>query len=278
MIRPLVDDADNSIFGAIYEFEPKTSQLSKSGKGSPRYVIAFRGTLTKSDTIARDLELDLHLIRNELHESSRVENALQAVRDTVAGSQGSNVWLTGHSLGAALAILSGKNMAMIGRFLESFLFNPPFFSVPIEQIKDQNVKHGIRIACSVITAGLALAVSAKRPQQQKNHSPDAFAAPSMWVPNIFVHPADHLCAEYIGYFEHTEKMEQLRIEGITRLAAQHSLGGLLEQHLGWRPKQLCTSFLPLVCLSIGLLLLILSELMASISGGGWILTCGPVFT
>ncbi|KAL9254412.1 GDSL esterase/lipase-like protein [Drosera capensis] len=42
MIRPLVDDADNSIFGAIYEFEPKTSQLSKSGKGSPRYVIAFR--------------------------------------------------------------------------------------------------------------------------------------------------------------------------------------------------------------------------------------------
>ncbi|GMH26725.1 hypothetical protein Nepgr_028568 [Nepenthes gracilis] len=214
LFRLLIDDSDVSIFGAIYEFEPKTSQLSHSKKGIPHYVIAFRGTLTKPDTVLRDLELDLHLIRNGLHKTSH-----------------SNIWLAGHSLGAAMAMLAGKNMATMGNFLECFLFNPPFFSAPIENIRDKKLKHGIRIAGSVITAGLALAASVKQPLP-KTRSADPFTALSSWVPNIFVHTADRLCAEYIGYFEHREKMEQLGIGGIERLAAQHSFGGLVMRALG----------------------------------------------
>ncbi|PPS02987.1 hypothetical protein GOBAR_AA17669 [Gossypium barbadense] len=51
------------------------------------------------------------------------------------------VWLTGHSLGAAMAMLAGKNMAKRGNFLEAFLFNPPYVSPPVERIKNKRVRH-----------------------------------------------------------------------------------------------------------------------------------------
>lgn len=228
--RELVDVDDSSIFGAVYEYTP----LGYNGNDKvPHHVIAFRGTITKGDAFSRDLELDIHIIKNELHFSSRFETAIQAVRNTVATFGGSNVWLTGHSLGSAMAMLAGKTMAKTGVFLEAFLFNPPFFSAPIERIKDKKVKHGIRIATSVVTAGLAFAASVKKTNtRQKNPSIDSFAAISKWVPCLFVNPADHICSEYIGYFEHRKKMEEIGIGAIEKLATQHSLGGLFMNFLG----------------------------------------------
>ncbi|GAB4834571.1 hypothetical protein Ancab_032830 [Ancistrocladus abbreviatus] len=231
LFRQLLDDADGSIFGAIYEFEPKTSQWNHSGQGSPHYVIAFRGTLTKPDTVSRDIELDLLVIRNGLHRTSRFEIALQAIRSMVDAAHGSNIWLAGHSLGAAMAMLAGKNMAASGTFLECFLFNPPFLSAPIDKIRDKKLRNGIRVAGSVLTAGLAFAASVKRPQQ-RTLSSDSFTSLSTWVPRVFVHPGDHLCSGYIGYFEHREQMERLGVGGIERLAAQHSFGGLVMSALG----------------------------------------------
>ncbi|GKV51604.1 hypothetical protein SLEP1_g58239 [Rubroshorea leprosula] len=231
LLRQLVDDADLSIFGAIYEYKPPTSHYNDSIEQSPHYVIAFRGTLTKGDSVSRDFELDVHLIRNGLHRTSRFEIGMQAVRNMVAAVGDSNVWLAGHSLGAAMAMLAGKTMAKTGIFLESSLFNPPFLSAPIERIKDKRVKHGIRIAGSVITAGLALAVKAKN-QNQRNVSGDPFAALSAWLPCLFVNPADHICSEYIGYFEHRKKMEEIGAGHIEKLATQHSLGGLLMSAVG----------------------------------------------
>ena len=224
LFRPLVDDVDSSIFGAIYEFKPPAYWHNDSLYRSPRYVIAFRGTLTKADSVSRDIELDIHFIRNGLHQTSRFEIAIQAVRNMVATAGDSNVWLAGHSLGSGIAMLAGKTMAKTGMFLESFLFNPPYVSAPIERIKDKKLKHGIRIAGSVITAGLTIAMKAK---QQKSLSLDPFEALSAWVPGLFVNPADHLCSEYIGYFEHRKRMEEIGIGSIERLATQNSIGGLL---------------------------------------------------
>ncbi|KAJ0764794.1 putative fungal lipase-like domain, alpha/Beta hydrolase [Helianthus annuus] len=47
---------------------------------------------------------------------------MQAVRNLV-GSQASksNIWLMGHSLGSAMALLAGKRMAKTGIFLDSYL-------------------------------------------------------------------------------------------------------------------------------------------------------------
>lgn len=229
LLRHLVDDADFSIFGAIYEFNPPVSHCNDSLDGSPRFVIAFRGTINKPDSLSRDLQLDLQLVRNGLHRTSRFEIAMQAVRNMVAAVGDSNVWLAGHSLGSAMVMLAGKTMAKTGIFLESFLFNPPFFSAPIERIKDKRVKNGIRIASSVITAGLTLAMKAKH---QRNTAEDPFAALSPWVPCLFVNPGDHIGSEYIGYFEHRKKMEQIGAGGIGRLATQNSVAGLLMNALG----------------------------------------------
>ncbi|EOA20960.1 hypothetical protein CARUB_v10001294mg [Capsella rubella] len=234
LIRKLVDDADISIFGGIYEYKPpqQLSQTVKSVELSPRFVIAFRGTVTKADSISRDIELDFHVIRNGLHTTTRFEIAIQAVRNIIASvGGGSNVWLAGHSLGASMALLIGKTTARTGVLPECFAFNPPFLSAPIERIKDKRIKHGIRIAGSVITAGLALAKKATQQYSQNNRAlpaiPDPFASLSDWFPRLYVNPGDHLCSEYIGYFEHRNKMEEIGIGFVERVATQHSLGGIL---------------------------------------------------
>ncbi|KAK8538206.1 hypothetical protein V6N13_096011 [Hibiscus sabdariffa] len=224
LIRQLVDDADSCVFGAIYEYTPPSSHCNDTIDRSPRYVIAFRGTINKPDSFSRDFSLDIDIIRNGLHQTSRFEIAMKAVRNVVAIVGDSNVWLAGHSLGAAMAMLAGKTMVKTGNFLEAFLFNPPFLSAPIERINAGNVKHGLRFASSVITAGLVLATKGN---SQTSQSEDPFAVLSRWTPCLFVNPADHLCSEYVGYFEHRKKMEEIGAGAIERLATQHSLRDLL---------------------------------------------------
>ncbi|XP_057450083.1 GDSL esterase/lipase At4g10955-like [Lotus japonicus] len=225
----LVDDVDSSIFGAIYEFKPPPSMCNHALHRCPRYVIAFRGTIPKADSVSRDIELDIQFIRNGLHQTSRFEIASQAVRNMVAAVGGSNIWLAGHSLGSAIALLAGKTMAKTGIFIESFLFNPPYFSAPIERIKDNKLKHGLRFAGSVVTAGLAIAMKVK---QQKSLSFDPFAALSAWVPSLFVNPSDPICSEYVGYFEHRRKMEEIGAGSIEKLATQNSIACLLMRGFG----------------------------------------------
>ncbi|XP_052208899.1 GDSL esterase/lipase At4g10955 [Diospyros lotus] len=228
--RELVDDVDQCIFGSIYEFKPPFD--GNHLDGSPRYAIAFRGTLTKGDAFLRDLEMDVHIIRNGLHQTSRFETAIQAVRSTVATHGSSNIWLAGHSLGAAMAILAGKTMAKTGIFLEAFLFNPPFLNMPIERIKDKKVKQGIRIASSFIAAGLTVALKARQKRNIVNTSEDHLAALSAWFPSLFVHPGDHICSGYIGYFEHRKQMEAMGAGVVERLASQNPIGGLLMNAMG----------------------------------------------
>lgn len=228
--RQIVDDADSTIFGAIFELNPPAPECSHSNQ-MPSYILAFRGTIMKGDAILKDLQLDLHFVRNGLHRTSRFDVAMQAVQDLIATGCSSNIWLAGHSLGSAIAMLVGKNMAKTGIFLETFLFNPPFFSAPIEKIKDDKVKHGIRFTSSLITAGLAYTVKASK--EKKNQSlEDSFTTLSAWLPCLFVNPADYVCSEYIGYFKHREKMSEIGAGGIEKLATQHSLGGLLMSAIG----------------------------------------------
>lgn len=248
LIRHLVDNTDSSIFGAIYEYSPPSFGLNPVKHGVPKYVIAFRGTITKGGSLSQDLKLDLHFIKNGLHLTPRFEIAMQAVRNMVATYGDSDIWITGHSLGSALGMLAGKNMARTGIFLEAFFFNPPFFSAPLERIKDKKVKHGIRVAGSLVTAGLALAMKAR--QNQRHQSNDPFNALSAWVPSLFVHPADHICSEYIGYFEHRQKMVDMGAGGIEKLATQHSMASLFLNAVGKESEPV--HLLPSACLTTNL--------------------------
>ncbi|KAJ4726653.1 GDSL esterase/lipase [Melia azedarach] len=226
LIRGLIDDADHSIFGAIYEYNPHVFDCNNN---APKYIISFRGTLNKPDSRSRDLELDLKCISNKLHQSSRFHLAIQAVQDVVNFAGPANVWLAGHSLGSAIALLIGKNITKVGHPMETFLFNPPFFSAPIERIQNEKLKHGIRFASSVVKAGFALAVKGTQNQENDLHK---FYALAEWIPQLFLNPADHICSEYIGYFQHRKKMEEIGASKIERLATQHSVGSLISGVLG----------------------------------------------
>ncbi|XP_039168461.1 GDSL esterase/lipase At4g10955 [Eucalyptus grandis] len=218
--RILVDGADSPIFGAIFEYKPLPSSCNHSADG-PCFVVAFRGTLFTKESFFRDIELDVQFLRNELHSSSRCKTAVQAVEDLVAAAGNSKVvWLAGHSLGSAIALEAGKNMAKKGYYLKSFLFNPPYASVPIEKIKSKIWKRAFQLAESGLCAAAALA---KQSPEQLKQSADSFAALSPWVPQLFVNKADCVCSGYIGYFEHGKWMQKFRLGGIRKIASRYSV-------------------------------------------------------
>ncbi|KAK8698156.1 hypothetical protein V6N13_114283 [Hibiscus sabdariffa] len=231
LVYQLIDGVDNSIFGAIFQYSPPAYTYHRSLDRSPQYVFAFRGTVKKEGSFSRDFDLDLDVIRNGLHESCRFKTAMKAVHDVVSVVGSSSVWLTGHSLGAAIGMLAGKNMAKRGSFLEAYLFNPPFVSPPIERIvKDEKVRHGLRFAGTLIKAGLAFAAS-----ENHNNSKgieDSFAVISGWIPCLFVNPLDPICAEYVGYFEHRRKLQDMGAGKLARLTSQHSLGNITMNAVG----------------------------------------------
>ncbi|KAI5000130.1 GDSL esterase/lipase At4g10955-like [Hordeum vulgare subsp. vulgare] len=224
--QALVDAADSSIFGAVYAFQPPYHLLDPAAAaGAPHYVVAFRGTVTKKASASRDLELDLLLVRSGLEHTSRFRIAMQTIHDVVvaAGTEHGRVWLAGHSLGSAISTLGGKAMARAGVALTTFLFNAPFLSAPVERIPHKKVKQGIRIAKSFVTAGVATVLH----KSGGASGEDAFAALARWVPNVLVNPADPISAEYVGYFDHRKKMEDIGAGAVGRLATRHSVKDLL---------------------------------------------------
>ncbi|KAI8565047.1 hypothetical protein RHMOL_Rhmol03G0230600 [Rhododendron molle] len=225
LFRILVDNDDQSIFGAVYEFRfPPSDNNYQLVQKPPRYIIAFRGTIIKPGSRSQDLKLGLQFVRDRLQQSSRFKLAMEAVQSTVFFAGCTNIWLAGHSLGSAIALLAGKNMVKMGGFIETYLFNPPFPTDPLEQIKNQTLKHGVRCA-SAITAGVAVALSSHRRRAQID---DSFAG---WVPYLFLNPSDPLSAGYIRNFKQREKrikktqrekMMEIAHGAIARFAKQNS--------------------------------------------------------
>ncbi|KAI3940092.1 hypothetical protein MKW92_040059 [Papaver armeniacum] len=219
LLFPLIDTNDSSIFGAVYEFNPKAFNYYQKGI-IPKYVIAFRGTTIKKQSVSQDLWLDLNIIKHGLHQSTRFGIAVQAVQQMVSEVGASNVWLAGHSLGSSIAMLVGKNMAKMGNYLDTYLFNTPFIAAPTEKIQHEKVKNGVRFASSLVKAGLTVAMKGTK----ENRNPDdLFTALAAWVPKLFVNPADLICSEYIGYFEHRDRMEYLGVSELRSWRCKHQI-------------------------------------------------------
>ncbi|KAG8381149.1 hypothetical protein BUALT_Bualt06G0092400 [Buddleja alternifolia] len=227
MVQLLVDDHDVSYFGAIYEFNNFPYPYPNyPGQRPPHYVIAFRGTINKSGNRAEDFKLNLHCMINALQDSRRFHIGMESARDIVSRVGPGNVWLAGHSLGSSIALLIGRYMAKtMSAHLESYLLNPPFTSPPIERIKNEKVKLGLRFANSVVTAGLAMATGGGHNSKAPENDP--FTVLSSWIPYLFLNPGDMICSEYIGYFDHREKMESIGAGKIGRLATKHSIGSIV---------------------------------------------------
>ncbi|MBA0750210.1 hypothetical protein Gogos_001630, partial [Gossypium gossypioides] len=207
----LVDDVDNSIFGAIFQSKPCNFTYNHSSQSSPHYVVAFRGTINTSNTRSRDLKLDFLCVRNRLHESSRFQQAMQAAESLFSVYRNSSIWLTGHSLGSAISLLIGKNMTKMGYNVEAYLFNPPFLSAPVEGIKSERLKHGIRFTSSVVKAGLAFAVKG-RSGLQRSESEPLHLIPSAYLTINLRHSPD---------FKHAHGIHQWWDNGFIGLSELH---------------------------------------------------------
>ncbi|KAL3819923.1 hypothetical protein ACJIZ3_005828 [Penstemon smallii] len=136
-----------------------------------------------------------------------------------------------------------------GTHLETYLFNPPFISPAIEMIKNEKVKFGLRIAKSVMKAGVAKAAAKYRgghSKAQENYDP--FIVLSSWIPYLFINPSDLICSEYFGYFEHREKMEKIGAGKIEKLATKHSVGKFVSSAMGIDSE--ATHLIPSAYLSI----------------------------
>ncbi|KAL0013558.1 hypothetical protein SO802_000627 [Lithocarpus litseifolius] len=117
--------------------------------------------------------------------------AINYVRNMVTSSRGSSVWLAGHSLGAAMALLAGKEMA-----------------------KELGQK-------SVVKASLSRYGKGHRHHVAQAH--EAFVALSNWVPYLFVNPDDPVSSEYIHYFENRQKMLELGFENVVTIASMMTM-------------------------------------------------------
>ena len=195
----LSDQVDTSVFGAVYE---KCNSYDSASK-APKYVIAFRGNFISEGTIVRDLKLDVECYFNKLNsDDARFVIGMDKVKEMVSICGGApNMWLAGYSLGAAMALSAGKDMARLNHRIETYLYNPPFPSLTDILMKltksNEKTQDKIRIAKNFVKATLVAAAQASNKAQH-----DPFSALYDWHPNLFVNRGDLICSGYIAYFEH----------------------------------------------------------------------------
>ncbi|CAO2823031.1 unnamed protein product [Amaranthus hypochondriacus] len=206
LLEILVDKFDSSIFGVIFEYKPPPTSLEEVVVVQPpKYVVAFRGTLLKYRTGFRDCYLDAKIVLRGLDTSSRYEMAFHALEGILLKENPKNVWLAGHSLGAAIALHTGKNMVKHGYCLETYLFNPPYASPSVQKISSTHLRNGARIAVGIVKTGLSIALKKRKhhncSEDHEESSADLFTTLQSWIPILFVNPEDPICRDYSGYFE-----------------------------------------------------------------------------
>lgn len=226
LTRVLVDEKDQSIFGAIFKSYP-----NYLGQGPPKYVIAFRGTVNNLENVTRDYKQNLQVFLNKLRKSPRVQAGMEVAMNIVQEANGpGNVLLAGHSAGSSVALLIGRKMVEAGYHLETYLFNPPFLSFPIERIKNEILKDGLRVGKSFCTAGLVfVANGGHRPTPGVN---DPFTVLSSWAPHLFVNKSDPICSNYVGYFKHRKQMEKMGFGKTGNISTQNSIRSIMRHAIG----------------------------------------------
>ncbi|XP_065623199.1 GDSL esterase/lipase At4g10955 [Quercus suber] len=226
LVSWLIDENDKSIFGATFEYK------GESLPNIPQFVIAFRGTILKGKTAKEDLKLDRLCLANRLHKSSRFQKAKNYIEHMVDLHGGERVWVAGHSLGAAIALLAGKEIAKkttdTSKRIEAYLFNPPFCSDLIMRwFKNEFVKLGVQLAKNGLKLILSHFGEDHKDQEAQANDTLAFNALSNWVPHIFVHPNDIFCSAYIDYFQSRQKMLEIGFRKLEKVAAMKTMRMLL---------------------------------------------------
>ncbi|XP_047326725.1 GDSL esterase/lipase At4g10955-like [Impatiens glandulifera] len=205
----LYDKDDKSIFGAVYIIDR-------------RCIIAFRGTM-KGRELFHDMKLNLSILTNKLSWKSRFESAMEVVEKIVDEFGQDNVFLAGHSLGAAIAMYAGKHMVFDKRILlKSFFFNPPYITsiMLLGHNKFRKMKNVIRQ--TMVFLKVTGSIIAFTGVEEDKKEEEMFAKLAEWKPNICVHKEDLICSEYQSYFNDMKKMVENGMADIAHIAARIS--------------------------------------------------------
>ncbi|VAI34614.1 unnamed protein product [Triticum turgidum subsp. durum] len=209
LVETFVDDSnpnDKMIFGATFEL----MALSRH-RSAPRYVVAFRGTMLGHYKRAQELMQDCKVIFNELRGSKRFEIAHPKVHQLI-GRDASGVWLTGHSLGASLALDIGRDLMEIeGHNIRTFLFNPPHVSAaaPIDKVLKGDAKTGLYTTSFMLKFALGQVMGSYRKRTKR-----LFERLNPWVPDMYVNRKDIISMGHIEYFEQRQQVAK----GFSRVA------------------------------------------------------------
>lgn len=191
----LLSPVDGSIFGAVFVWNSLSAlrhfQFHRPSV-FPAIVIAFRGTIFSPANIISDLRDDFNLILQQINKISRLNEALRITKQMVREYGVQNVFLAGHSLGAAIALKVGRIMAEEGLNVDAHLFNPPFFS--LISVKDE--KLGVFIHKIRESAAGRLAKGRK----DNVHAQATFIALQKWFPNLYINVYDPVSSNYLYYF------------------------------------------------------------------------------
>ncbi|GJN11564.1 hypothetical protein PR202_ga29763 [Eleusine coracana subsp. coracana] len=215
------------ICGVIFEYVPPDE--ARHHPSAPRYIVAFRGTMPKDPTIVGDLRLNLRVLLNMQQLCHRFCEAREFVEKLVTSNvdgDSSTIWLTGHSLGASIALDVGREMMMgEGINLPTFLFNPPHVSLAPVANKvgmSEEAKQDVHLGSYVVKHIMGKTIL--RPQ--KKHMEAVFEKLSPWVPELYVHQRDPICSGFIDYFE-LRKQHQEQCPRIAKSAATLAYRDLL---------------------------------------------------
>ncbi|GER52705.1 alpha/beta-Hydrolases superfamily protein [Striga asiatica] len=163
LAETLTDERDNSIFGAILEWD-------------------------RSAALA-----DFVLLRPS--GSVRFKCALKALKEVSGRYGSSNVCVAGHSLGAGFALQVGKELAKEGVCVEAHLFNPPSISLAsgVRAVGEKAGKAWKRVVRSIMR-------QMSNGNENENGSCDEVAAgrakKKKWVPHLYVNNSDYICCYY----------------------------------------------------------------------------------
>jgi hypothetical protein len=186
-------------------------------------IIVFRGSESWRDWVCDMLICQVRLHSNvyihggffdQLYSNGTIDDIIQTVRSHRT-RENPTIWVTGHSLGGALASLCGFELARLGYRIQVVTFGSPRVGNKAWQtaFNAQPTLRSLRVttprdpvsASPIINyyhVGSTLTISAPKTENLiEQHVVVQEAPPSRWKENIFTNfnPADHCCKRYEAY-------------------------------------------------------------------------------
>jgi hypothetical protein len=227
-----LDDAEMEELGLAVYLRKDPPGGPHPNVNAPGLAIVLRGTLLH---FGRDLAADANIALDRLHESKRVARCraviLKVVRDFLrGGGRQDQICMAGHSLGAGIALLVGKDLASEHDILiDTHLFNPPLLTLTsfatgefLPGSKSQALLDAtIRSWASKLFdgAGVSNAVDPAR-ERKLDAEWERFKKLRDWIPHFYLNPRDLVCLQYVHYYgkqhqmatkENVDKSRQARI-------------------------------------------------------------------